>query len=423
MVDAHAHVYSGAGSGLGNDSEWSLLQSTILRQLAREYKYILAEFRVQLRPVSIQLFESSALWGKWDPLVRTIFISKKLLESQTWFSVVNILKHEMAHQWVDESPESIGSKKRGRSGDGPRDRLHDAPHGELFLEACEQLRVPEEFRRHEVRLQDTELDWRNMSSRDERVERLLDKTRKLLALATSSNENEALLAMSKVRELYAKYNLDEAQVGKRAYSQLRIEIGKARMEDHTWRIQSLLCSHFMVDAIALDSFDLKLGIKTKAVELVGTRENLLMAEYVFHFLHQQLDFWVREQAKRRKGFSRIERRSFRVGILEGFSDKLSAMERAPIAPYRPMGSPPRDAGSTEVSVVANALKQFEDDADQKRFHRWLHPRFTRRFATGRGFDAGSYQTGHQIGRSIHLRRGLETSGGGSGRVLGHSKAG
>ena len=53
-------------------------------------------------------------------------------------------------------------------------------------------------------------NWRNSSLTDEE-KRLLEKTSKLLALAQSDNEHEAQLAMQRVRELYAKYNLDQVE--------------------------------------------------------------------------------------------------------------------------------------------------------------------------------------------------------------------
>ena len=42
-------------------------------------------------------------------------------------------------------------------------------------------------------------------------EKLLRRAEKLLALAESDNENEALVAMERVQELYTKHNLKKIQ--------------------------------------------------------------------------------------------------------------------------------------------------------------------------------------------------------------------
>ena len=246
--------------------EW---EKRVLLELYDEYAYILRERRLGLKACAIALTDSDSFWAQWNPTTRVILFSRKLIENHNWFQVLSILRHEMAHQLLDES--YIPGPMEYRS------------HGEQFQIACGILGVPEEYRGATACLQSSNLDWRS-EKRDDITEKLLEKVRKLLALATSSNEHEALLAMNKVRELYAKYNLDEAEGSrKQRFAHLVITHGKKRIEAHQSRTTSILVEHFFVQVLTTKIFDAKSLEHHVAIEIVGTRENVMMAEYVYHF--------------------------------------------------------------------------------------------------------------------------------------------
>src|SRR5215469_10194438 len=159
--------------------EW---EKRVVLELYDEYTYILRERRLGLKACAIDLTDSDSFWAQWKPTTRVILFSRKLIENHNWFQVVSILRHEMAHQLVDESyiPGSMEYKS----------------HGGQFQTACEILGVPEEYRGATACLQSSNLDWRS-EKREDITEKLLEKVRKLLSLATSSNEHEALLAKNK----------------------------------------------------------------------------------------------------------------------------------------------------------------------------------------------------------------------------------
>ena len=96
-----------------------------LHQLQSEFKQICSWYRISLAVPAFRIGDSQAMLGSWDPESRTISISSTLINEYTWDAVINVLKHEMAHQYVHES--MAGSMA--------------LPHGHLFKEACEKLGI------------------------------------------------------------------------------------------------------------------------------------------------------------------------------------------------------------------------------------------------------------------------------------------
>ena len=81
-------------------------ERTVLLELTQEYTRICRDRKLKLRPLSVQLFDSLSLWGQYESLSRTIFISRKLVQKHNWQEVLGVFKHEMAHQYVFENHHS-----------------------------------------------------------------------------------------------------------------------------------------------------------------------------------------------------------------------------------------------------------------------------------------------------------------------------
>src|SRR4051812_37497962 len=158
-------------------------------RLGRDYDAIVFTYRLRLRRPVLRVVDLGKRWGLWDPQSRTLSLSTTLIETYDWEIVLEILKHEMAHQIVSEVFFS------------------DDAHGSDFQRACAKLGMADWARRAESELACPIHHWKEIAS-EESNERLLRRAEKLLALATSSNEHEAALAMQRVQEMYSKYNLD-----------------------------------------------------------------------------------------------------------------------------------------------------------------------------------------------------------------------
>lgn len=372
-----------------------------IRELNADYRHALWEHRIKdFRPALIEIVDSSTHWGRWIPETRTIQLARRLIWDHPWYQVVAILKHEMAHQLVDECAHLIPKFKPG------------GPHGEAFQWACTKLGVPDEFSGATADLQSQTLDWRT-EKRDAVSEKMLERVRKLLALATSTNEHEALIAMNRVRELYARYNLEENSdvatgENKLPFVHIVISTGSKRMEAHERKVVGILTGHFFVEVILGQTFDITSGERHRSLTLLGKRENVLMAEYVYHFLLSQSRALAEQLLKQDSGaslrHSRIRRKSFRLGILQGFEDKLRAAEK-------PTGHDVND-------TVAKALIKFNSDLALQGYIKKIYPRLQTSSVNSQRIDSSAYAAGKDEGRKITLSRPISHSSGNKGRLLG-----
>ena len=259
---------------MDTSAETSGLRRAWVSQLYREHQRIRWSFKIDLAQPAICLFDSQRSWGQWDGQSRTIKISWRLISGYSWDLVVNILKHEMAHQLVQEHFPS------------------DDAHGPLFQEACALLGLDEEFRRASG---DLPQPSPTAAANEGGKHRIMDKVRKLLSLAQSNNEHEALLAMKKVNELIEKYNI--GQPGEKSpdnYCYKIINPKRKRIELYQRLICTLLGDYFFVEVICADLYDAASDQVHKVIELLGLRENVEIAEYVYFFLVKQLEILWRQ---------------------------------------------------------------------------------------------------------------------------------
>lgn len=370
-----------------------------LVELYNEYSYILRERKIKLRPAALEIYDSNSHWGQWVYETRTIRLSRRLLTTQPWFHVLGVLKHEMAHQMVDE---------------GGDDSSTLGMHGEDFKKACEKLGLPLAFSKASLNLQEHALDWRE-EKHNETTERLLDKVRKLLALATSSNEYEALSAMNRVREIYARHNIEQFESQKVTdFVHIVITRNSRRLETYEKKIIGILVGHFFVQVIAGQVYDVASGNRYRSIEIIGTRESALMAEYVYHFLLQQSEYLV-EQASKQQGktLSRVVKKSYRLGILTGFSQKLEMQERSQAS-----------VSVTETqreSMLSKALVLFEKDQQLDRYISKVYPRLRTLTSARQRLDSSAYQQGQTVGRKITLNKPISTSSGDLGKLLSRKR--
>src|SRR3954470_18843138 len=102
------------------------LERALVRELLAAWRQVNdAYFKDALRAPAIELVPSRAHLGRWMVATRTIEISRPLVLEQPWTVVVEVLKHEMAHQYVYEV---LGE-------------FSESAHGPAFREACRRLGI------------------------------------------------------------------------------------------------------------------------------------------------------------------------------------------------------------------------------------------------------------------------------------------
>ncbi len=369
--------------------------SAVILRLYREFEHLVWFYRLPLvRPV-ICIQEMAGKLGEWDPAIRQIRLSERLLRDHRWDDVVEILKHEMAHQLVSEVYQVADQ------------------HGEFFQRACGRLSVAVWARRATVDIGEFVERNPEIGRPDESSDRLLRRAEKLLALANSDNENEALLAMQRVREIFARYNIERARAPMHDdYDYVVIYLNSKRIEQFQSMICNILNSFFFVKIIHSHYFDVATASELKAIELVGNRPSISMAEYVYHFLDRKLAslFQVYRKQHSLKNI-RTARRSYYLGVLNGFYEKL---QRQRLGDVCESGKDLTDTGSAKPSGSALILVK---DPGLESFFNERYPR-TRKagWSTDYG-DRHSFDAGKREGRSLTLNRPIESRGHSSGRLL------
>jgi hypothetical protein len=234
-----------------------------------------------------------------------------LINEYSWDSVVNILKHEMAHQFVYEY---LGNKM-------------DLPHGPSFSDACEKLGLTYPFN---TAAGDTPKVFTDMNKHDTDPDynSKLNKVRKMLSLAGSGNKHEAAAAMSKANVFIRKYNLERLEKAEPATYCYEVKnTGRKRLSIIHRKVANLLMDYFFVDVVYSEEFDPKTAEDFhKTIELLGTRENVSFASHVYDFLMQRVEFLWHKYQKQMSCPGKL-RRTFILGLLQGFREKLAREEK------------------------------------------------------------------------------------------------
>ncbi|MFW5739766.1 MAG: DUF2786 domain-containing protein, partial [Myxococcota bacterium] len=79
------------------------LEAALVRELRTAYRHINTSlFGGSLRSPTLELSTAQSWLGRWRSETRTLEIGRDLAVEQPWTLVLEVLKHEMAHQYVDE---------------------------------------------------------------------------------------------------------------------------------------------------------------------------------------------------------------------------------------------------------------------------------------------------------------------------------
>ena len=371
-----------------DQSDMTNLHRAWLMQLAKEHEKICWQYGVKLTVPLLEITDSSSAWGSWHPSSKTIKISSRLITLHTWDVVLNVFKHEMAHQIVTEIFHS--SEK----------------HGPLFDKSCVMLGVPDSFRGASGDLPRIipDIDKKAATSPQRK---LLDKIDKLLSLAQSQNEHESLCAMEKANRLIEKYNICRIELSQKAqYDFIIINHQKKRIENYQRKICTILANHFFVKVILSNSYDAIQCCNHKTIEIFGTTENVLIAHYVYDFLLNQINsLWNKFQQKHKTPGR--QKRSYWLGVLDGFAQKLASSQK--IQSTKKISAV---QGSQSLSVML-----CEQDQALNFFIGQRYPRLTRRTYGSAKIHMKEYEAGQKDGKKLTLNRGVSTADGYKGKML------
>lgn len=344
------------------------LEQLLLARLREEYETENQRlFKKALRVPTLFLSDNDSFLGRYMPAFQTLELSRKLVLTRPWGAVQEVLKHEMAHQYVHDVM-----------------RVHDeTAHGPAFRHVCEKRGID-----HKA----TGLPEHPSAPSTE--DRALERVAKLLALAESSSEHEAQAAMNAAQRLMLKYNLEHvAAKTARRYAFRHLGVPTGRVTESERVISMILRDHFFVDPIWVSVFRPLEGTRASVLEVCGTDANLEMASYVYDFLTHAGERLWREHKKATRTQKNKDRRAFIAGVMSGFYAKLNE----------------------ERVVQRESGLVWKGDADLRVFYRARHPSIvTARFSGSAGNPA--HQRGRAAGQKLVLHKPV--SGGPSGKEGG-----
>ena len=251
-----------AGAGLSAE-----LEAKLLARLAAEWEAInYTFFRGALRRPVFRLSDTRERLGQWNGELRSLEVSRALVLERAWVEVLEVLKHEVAHQFVDECLA-----------------VDETAHGPTFRRVCERLGI----------------DARASGSTDaplaadDPASRTVDRIRKLLALAQSPNQHEAEAAATAARRLMLKLNyymehmeveaahaVGPAAADHRRYGFRHLGAPSGRILEHDRRLASILTQYFFVQCLWIPVYRPREGKRGTVLEICGLEVNLVMAEHV-----------------------------------------------------------------------------------------------------------------------------------------------
>jgi predicted SprT family Zn-dependent metalloprotease len=259
-----------------------------------------SHFKGALSTPQIALSEAESFLARWLRQAKTIEFSRPFLaRTESWGVVLEVLKHEMAHQYVHEVL-----------------REEESPHGPAFRAVCERLGI------------DARASGVPEQTLDAEAQRVLERVHKLLALAESDNQHEAEAAAAAAQRLMLKHNVSLDDDTPSQYSFREIGRVTGRVTEWERRLGNVLRDHFFVDVIWVPAYRVHEHKRGSVMEAIGTPENLDLAAYVYDFMVRTSErLWVaHQQAQNIRG--NADRRAYLAGVMSGFGQKLAQQAKA-----------------------------------------------------------------------------------------------
>ena len=348
------------------------LERRILHGLICEWKnavaFLSSALRSRLTLPGFELRDFDKRWAEWNRERRVMAFSRKLVMNYPWMTVREVLLHELAHQVTDEL---LGGT--------------DQPHGVRFQEACRLLNADPRAAGDYPSL----YEMGHTGGLDEN-DRILLRVKKLLALSESSNRHEAELAMTKVHETIARYNIDLLSgTADRQYCSLCLGEPQVRQSAADYALSRLLQDYYFVEAVWIGAYVVNKAQMGRILEISGASENVRMAGYVYDFLKRTIrDQWRVFLKGRAVTSGRAV--DFALGLLSGFSETLKARD-----------------GEIEKESPSTYSLMKRDDVQLMAYMRARHPRLRTRPGSGRSIDERVHRAGRNVGRKTVLSKPIE----------------
>jgi Protein of unknown function (DUF2786)/SprT-like family len=249
-------------------------------------------------PINVLIYNNRALLGYFDPNFYELGFNECLMYASKE-QLHNVIRHELAHYFTFIH---FGAAIQ--------------PHGVEFNAFCQQMRWGEQVCRAAICLEEME----NVSNMEKST--VFRKIQKLMALATSSNQNEAEQALIKSQQLLLKHNIESDYIGGEEEEKMYLKrVMKQKRLSAKMRAIAVILRTFFVNIVYGRSEE---GIH---LEILGNAVNIEIAEYVSEVLDFELDsLW--NQVQQTVGLRGVTaKNSFFLGLAHGYCNKVQSLKR------------------------------------------------------------------------------------------------
>lgn len=250
------------------------------------------------------------------------------------------------------------------------------PHGFEFKNFCQKMGWDEEVFRATICLDEGNAALIEESS-------VLRKIKKLMALSSSSNQNEAEQAMIKSQQLLLKHHLDSNYLESHNEEKIILKrIMKQKKENAKMRAIALILETFFVNTV------FSRGGGFIFLEIVGSSLDVEIAEYVADFLNQELDRQWDNVKKTTLLKGTVAKNSFYLGIARGYCNKIASLKRSSHPEAR-----------NALMIIEKQLALAKE---------MVYPRLTISRSYGKNCSRSS-ALGESVGRNLNIHPGLDAS--------------
>lgn len=228
---------------------------------------------------------------------------------------------------------------------------------------------------------------------------IIEKIKKLLALANSSNEHEAKVASARAQALLTKYNLTMSEVDKKEseYQKSLHETDRQRVSVEWKYIQDIVRTYFFVEIVQTKkpyfTGDLKVDMFGPSYKfcylLLGREHNIEIAEYMIDFFDKAFKSCFK-QYRKETGAGVGTKQSYYYGLHSGIVEQLKKSRQ-------------QVEQETGLVVVEDAdLGEFVQNAFKKDLVKSQSNVSVK--------DAEAVSAGYDKGKDLNIARGLGGSG-------------
>ncbi|MEG5041592.1 MULTISPECIES: DUF2786 domain-containing protein [unclassified Microcoleus] len=225
---------------------------------------------------------------------------------------------------------------------------------------------------------------------------IVERIKKLLALATSSNENESTAAAQKASLLLAQYNLSLADLGPSHQEEIDENSVETTSKFVTWKMMLL---SGIADANGCNAMR---NTYTGSMFLVGTSTNLIVCKHLYEYLSSAIE----KRANYRKGNGRglAYLNAFRVGCATRLRQRLLEQKQE----MEESGIP----GSGDVAATPGIVVRSMFEKNQQAIADYLEGRGAK-VKTRSGSQVSSaagFYSGYEVGDKISLHKQVQPQG-------------